>query len=167
MPHKQNSHYTEYVTLVCSVKLLTSLVLSHEMLLFTEVILCFHIYMTLTLSISLHLCLPSFLSTGMSGEISALQMVLRSTISSYRLLLGTNVAALKYMKREIDTKKEDSMISYDFSVYDTSGSNAGMNIQRIEGGQENMKGKKDDGKKKKRKSDLNVGNGNAVKQNKK
>ena len=75
------------------------------------------------------------------------------------------MAALKYMKREIDTKKEESMISYDFSVYDNSGSNAGMNIKRIEGGQESVKGKKDDGKKKKRKSDLNVGNGNAVKQN--
>ena len=108
----------------------------------------------------------------MSAEISALQTVLRNSISSYRLLLGSNVAALKYMKREIDTKKEESMISYDFSVFNTSGSNAGTNIARIEEGQEKGKGKgygkdKKEEKKKKRKVDLNVGNGNAVKQSKK
>ena len=106
----------------------------------------------------------------MSAEISALQTVLRNSISSYRLLLGSNVAALKYMKREIDTKKEESMISYDFSVFNTSGSNAGTNIARIEEGQEKGKGNgkdKKEEKKKKRKVDLNVGNGNAVKQSKK
>ena len=160
MPHKQNSHYTEYVTFAYSTDLSTSLVDSHDV---PHSLTTFN--SSIPLSLPIFFCICASVSSGMCAEISALQMVLRSTISSYRLLLGTNVAALKYMKREIDTKKEESMISYDFSVYDNSGSNAGMNIKRIEGGQESVKGKKDDGKKKKRKSDLNVGNGNAIKQN--
>ena len=103
----------------------------------------------------------------MTREISALQEVLRHSVSSYRLLLGTNVAALKYMKREIEAKKEESLVGYDFSAFTTSGSNAGGNIKRIEdkGGKgEGGKGKKD---KKKRKAEvINIGNGNAVKQSK-
>ena len=105
----------------------------------------------------------------MTTEIASLQVVLRDSISSYRLLLGTNVAALKYMKREIDTKKEESMVTYDFSLYDSSGSNAGTNIKKIDSGPEKVKGKFKGKEKegKKRKTDLNVGNGNAVKQSKK
>jgi hypothetical protein len=47
--------------------------------------------------------------------------------------IGTNVAALRYMKREIDERKEASMVSYDFSVFDKSGVNAGSNILNIAG----------------------------------
>ena len=89
-------------------------------------------------------------------------------MGSYRLLLGTNVAALKYMKREVDQKKEEKMISYDFTVFNSSGSNAGSNITKMDddtsGGGKKSREKES---KKKRKAVINVGNGNALKQSKK
>ena len=99
---------------------------------------------------------------GLTNEISALQVVLRDSVSSYRLLLGTNVAALKYMNREINQKKQEKMVGYDLSFFDNSGSNAGLNITKIDDGT-SQKRKKEKDNKKKRKSVINVGNGNAVK----
>lgn len=103
------------------------------------------------------------LNSGLTNEISALQAVLRDSVSSYRLLLGTNVAALKYMNREINQKKQEKMVGYDFSFFDSSGSNAGVNITKIDDGNA-QKQKKEKDNKKKRKAVINVGNGNAVKQ---
>ena len=88
-------------------------------------------------------------------------------MGSYRLLLGTNVAALKYMKREVEQKKEEKMISYDFSVFNSSGSNAGANITRMDDTSSGSKKIRDKDVKKKRKAVINVGNGNALKQSKK
>ena len=89
--------------------------------------------------------------------------MLRESVSSYRLLLGTNVAALKYMNREINQKKQEKMIGYDFSFYDSSGSNAGSNITKIDDSNVQERKKEKDSKKK-RKLVINVGNGNALKQ---
>jgi hypothetical protein len=100
-------------------------------------------------------------------EIASLQAVLEQSVGSYRLLLGTNVAALKYMKREIEQKKEEKMISYDFTVFNSSGSNAGTNITKMEDNSSSGKKIRDKDTKKKRKAVINVGNGNALKQSKK
>ena len=67
------------------------------------------------------------------------------------------------MNREINQKKEEKMVGYDFSIFDSSGSNAGANITKIDDGNA-QKRKKEKDNKKKRKAVINVGNGNAVKQ---
>lgn len=54
------------------------------------------------------------------------------------------------------------MVGYDLSFFDNSGSNAGLNITKIDDGT-SQKRKKEKDNKKKRKSVINVGNGNAVK----
>jgi hypothetical protein len=102
----------------------------------------------------------------MTEEISSLETVLRESVGSYRVMLGTNVAALRYMKREIDERKEAKMIQYDMTVFDSSGSNAGGNITYVGG--DDGKGEKDKKDKdlKKRKGTINVGNGNVSRQRK-
>ena len=105
-----------------------------------------------------------FIASGLTHEITSLEDVLRKSVGSYRVMLGTNVMALKYMKREIDQKKEDSLISYDFSVFNNSGNTAGANIMKIDDVSYEKKSK--DKKKKRKASVVNVGNGNAVKQSK-
>lgn len=121
-------------------------------------IFCFLSYCPLTIVAKYY----NIIYLGLTNEISALQVVLRDSVGSYRLLLGTNVAALKYMNREINQKKQEKMVGYDLSFFDSSGSNAGLNITKIDDGA-SQKRKKEKDNKKKRKSVINVGNGNAVK----
>lgn len=74
------------------------------------------------------------------------------------------------MKREIEERKEANMVSYDFSLFNKSGLNAGSNIVKIAGGDEGEKNKKSDESKNKDKSkkrkNIDIGNGNSMKQRK-
>ena len=42
-------------------------------------------------------------------EINELRQIMNQNINDYRLLIGTNVAAMKYMYRCIENKKHDSL----------------------------------------------------------
>jgi hypothetical protein len=77
---------------------------------------------------------------SLAGEINALQQVIRGSVGDYRTLLGTNLAALRYMKSVVDEKRNASDLIYDMEGGDGNASKSASSKKRRSGGQQN-KGK--------------------------
>ncbi len=55
---------------------------------------------------------PQIVSTqSLLSEMLALKSILSTSISDYRSLVGTNIAALKYSQRILDERKENGLMS--------------------------------------------------------
>ena len=69
-------------------------------------------------------------TASLTGEIASLQGVLREGVGGYRTLVGTNIAALRYMNKALADRKSAHTIGYDqlftpMSAAGTAGTGAG------------------------------------------